>query len=111
MRARALTSWSTSLSPGSSGAPPRSSASTQPADQQSAAPSHVAAPYSASGARPPDVPGDPARAYADAGWAGWPDFLGYPSRMRRRAAAQEPPPPPQPLVFAAWTPGKATVPS
>jgi hypothetical protein len=49
--------------------------------------------YCRSGARPSDVPSDPYHAYADAGWAGWPDFLGYVSRKRSKAAAMPPAPP------------------
>jgi hypothetical protein len=45
-----------------------------------------------SGARPADVPSDPYHAYADAGWAGWPDFLGYaPLRIYAAAAPAAPP--------------------
>lgn len=48
---RALTSWSTSLCPGKRGAPPSSSAKTQPAAQQSTPLPYALAPYSSSGAR------------------------------------------------------------
>ncbi|XRA96309.1 methyltransferase domain-containing protein [Pycnococcus provasolii] len=33
--------------------------------------------WSASGARPRDIPGDPDKYYASAGWTSYPDFLGY----------------------------------
>ena len=38
--------------------------------------------FSQSGKRPADIPSYPARTYADAGWAGWSDWLGNGGRRR-----------------------------
>ncbi len=47
--------------------------------------------YWASGKRPPDIPADPSKAYADSGWRGWGDWFGTFKKSPTETARQKRP--------------------